>query len=433
MVDVSGRAYSDSMNSSDTTALATRALPRVFDTLLFVGAIFWLVAATTNVPGSETPEGNATDLAAALWLVGILAWGTIFFRRRFPIVTLSAGLLLAIIGLEYLLLLFGAYHAAVRWHPPARTWLGWGALATVVLFWLREAFTSFGDHQFLTPGAGPQTDIISSSMIALVSLGVTFGMVMLTLSRQQTARERARANVEHTHAAQLKKELSRQAERAEIAREIHDGLTNRLALISMMSGNLDKAVRAEDPGAPALALDIQSQARNALTELRSLISDLRTEPSAPAAPQASMSALGELISSTRASGTKLDALVLVNGLPNVHPELDAAVYRLVQESITNAVKHAPGQALSLYLDAGPTTGVRLRVTNALPQLDMGAALTGPTLGTGLAGMRERVSELSGTVWTGEHNGEFLVDVTLPWLTAHAAFPVADVTPAAPRS
>lgn len=433
MVDVSGRAYSDSMNSSNTTALATRALPRVFDTLLFVGAIFWLVLTTVNVPGGETPEGEATDLGLLLWLVGILAWGTIFFRRRFPIVTLSAGLLLAVIGLEYLLLLFGVYHAAVSWRPPARTWLGWAALATVVLFWLREAFTAFGDRHFLTAGAGPQAAIISSSVIALLSLGVTFAMVMLTLSRQQTAQERARADVEHTHAAQLGKELSRQAERAEIAREIHDGLTNRLALISMMSGNLDKAVRAEDPGAPALALDIQSQARNALSDLRSLISDLRTEPSAPTAPHASMSSLGELISATRASGTKLDALVLVNGPYNVHPELDAAVYRLVQESITNAVKHAPGEAVSLYLDAGPTTGVRLRVSNPLPQMDMGAALSGPRFGTGLAGMRERVNELGGTVWTGEHDGEFLVDITLPWLTAHAPFPVTDDAATVPRN
>lgn len=421
------------MSPTDPAALHNRALPRVLDTLLFLGAIFWLVLATVNVPGGETPDGEATDLAVVLWLVGILAWGTIFVRRRLPIVTLSAGLLLAVIGLEYLLLLFGVYHAAVTWRPPARTWLGWIALATIVLFWVREAFTPFGDQQFLTPGSNPQATIIASSVIALLSLGVTFGMVVLTRSRRQATQERARADVEHTHAARLGKELSRQSERAEIAREIHDGLTNRLALISMMSGNLDKAVRAEDPDAPALALDIQSQARNALNDLRSLISDLRTEPSAPATQLASMSSLGELISATRAAGTKLDALVLVNGPYNVHPELDAAVFRLVQESITNAVKHAPGEALSLYLDAGPTSGVRLRMSNPLPQMDMGAALSGAKFGTGLTGMRERVSDFGGTIWAGENDGEFLVDITIPWLTVDSTFPVPDTSATLPRT
>src|SRR5690554_948255 len=156
------------MSPADTTPLHNRALPHVLDALLFVVAFFWTVLTLYNVPASGVADPELSDAGVALWFVAMLAWGTIFFRRRLPIITLCAGLLLAILGLEYLLLLFGAYHAALAWRPPARTWLGWITFAMVVLFWLRETFTRYGDGLVLTEDATPNTTIIVSSAIAVV-------------------------------------------------------------------------------------------------------------------------------------------------------------------------------------------------------------------------------------------------------------------------
>lgn len=412
------------MNSANHPPRRKRRLAGAWDTALYIVAIFGTVPGVTNVPGTEDATG-VTDLGGGLWVLAMGAWIAVFYRRRLPIVTVSAGLLLAVVGIDYLLLLIGAYHAAITWRPPARTWLGWGVLATVLLFWLREALTPWGDGQILTADSSNTTTIAFSGAIAAISLAFTFGLVVLKRTMREAQGERARADVEHTHAARLGEELSRQSERAQIAREIHDGLTNRLALVSMMSGNLEKAVTSGDPGAAGLALDIQAQARHALGDLRTLIGDLRTEPSAPASQRASMGSLGDLIAATRAAGTKLDALVLINGPNNVHPELDAAIFRLVQEALTNAVKHAPEEQVSLYLDANPGNGVRLRVSNPLRRTDIGGAFTSAKSGTGLTGMRERVAAFRGTTWTGEHNGEFLIDITIPWLTADADFPVRD--------
>lgn len=423
------------MSPADRTSQRNRALQHVVNVLLLTVAVFWLVLATPNVPGALTADGEITDFAAVLWLIGILAWGTVFFRHRLPVVTLGAGLLLAVVGLEYLLLLLGAYHAALTWRPPARTWLAWAVPAAVVLFWVREAFTGFGGALTFFTAAAPNYAVGISAVLACLSLAVTFGLTVLAHTKRQALGERERANVEQTHAARLGEELSRQSERAQIARDIHDNLTNRLALVSMMSGNLEKAVGAGDPDAAGLALDIQAQARHALADLRTLIGDLRTEPSAPASQQASMSSLGDLITATRAAGTKVDALVLINGPYNVHPELDAAVFRLVQEGLTNAVKHAPGETVSLYLDASPANGVRLRISNSLRRTDVAAALVGPRSGMGLAGMRERVAVFGGTTWTGEHKDEFLIDITIPWHAADAVLPgvPAPTTPGGPTS
>lgn len=409
------------MSNGRDTREWRRRLRALGNVVLFATGFLVTTLAVTNVPGAETSEG-ITGLGVLVWLAAVLAWITVFFRRTYPVIVMGAGLMLAIIGTEYLLLLIGVHHAALAWTGRRRMWLSLGAVGVVALYWLRDALTPWGDRMVLSIDGDPSYTPLVSGVIAVTSLGVTGALTMLMSTRRLADGQRARAEAAHSHADQLGAELARQEERSQIAREIHDGLTNRLALVSMMGGNVERAVRHGDPEAAALASDLKSEARHALTDLRALVGDLRTEPTAPPSRETSMRSLADLISASRAAGTKVDAIVILDGASEAPPDLDAAVFRMVQEALTNAVKHAPHQTVSLYLNADPSNGVRLRVANALEGAGSSAARGNADVGSGLDGMRERVAALQGTSWTGEHDGEFIVDVTVPWMMSEAVSP-----------
>lgn len=417
------------MTSKSRTRAQARWLRTLWDIALF--ATGWLITtlALVNMPGAETADG-ITDRGVLVWLAATLAWVSVFFRRAHPIIVISSGLALALIGTEYLLLLIGVYHAAMASTARARLWLGVGATSVVALFWVREVFTPWGDRMVLTVGSAPDDASVVSGVIAAASVGVTVALSLLASSRRVADRQRARADAEHSHITRLEQELALQEERSQIAREIHDGLTNRLALVSMMGGNVERAVSGGDADAAHLARDLQTETRNALVDLRALVGDLHTEPSAPPARETSMRSLGDLISATRAAGTTVDAIVILDGASEAPAALDSAVFRLVQEALTNAVKHAPTKTIALYLDASPGSGVRLRVANAVEHADTRGAAVGAGAGSGLTGMRERVAALQGTAWTGEHQGEFIIDITLPWHTTDPTSSGPDHAPAA---
>lgn len=418
------------MTSQSGTRVRTRGLRIIWDITLF--ATGWLITtlALFNLPGAETAAG-VTDLGVLVWLLSTLAWVSVFFRRGHPAVVIGAGLVLAFTGTEYLLLLIGVHHAAMAWAARTRLWLGVGATGVVALFWVRELFTAWGDRMVLTVESAPDNAAIVSGIIAAASLAVTVALSLLSSSRRAADTQRARADAEHSHTTRLEQQLAFQEERSQIAREIHDGLTNRLALVSMMGSNVERAVRGGDADAAHLARDLQTEARYALVDLRALVGDLRTEPNEPPPRKASMRSLGDLISATRAAGTTVDAIIILDGAAEAPAELDGAVFRLVQEALTNAIKHAPTTTIALYLDASPGSGVRLRVANAVEHANSSGGGANASAGSGLAGMRERVAALQGTAWAGEHLGEFIIDITLPWhpTTATSSGP-PHTTPAA---
>ncbi|WP_161794531.1 sensor histidine kinase [Demequina globuliformis] len=383
---------------------------RAWDFGLYGLGFLFTVIGLMNLPPAWT-NGSSSMLVLA-WALGVGAWVTVFFRRSRPLLVVGAGAVLALIGSEYLLMLIGVYHALVVANRRRQLVLGGAATGIVGLFWLREITTVWGDQAAYAADESALTAAIVSGFVALASLAVTFGLAALSHSQRAADSQRARADTEHTLATQLGDELARQAERSEIAREIHDGLTNKLALVSMMSANVEKAVVQGDPRAPGLARELQGQARLALAELRGLVENLRTEPDSAHAARGSMRTVGEVITATRAAGTPVDAIVILDGAHHAPESLDSAVYRLVQEALTNAVKHAPGRTISLFLEANPTSGVRLRVTNVLAAVPHSG--DGRGAGAGLVGIRERVTALHGTLWAGPYEGEFIVDVTVPW-------------------
>ncbi|WP_328808513.1 sensor histidine kinase [Nonomuraea montanisoli] len=201
------------------------------------------------------------------------------------------------------------------------------------------------------------------------------------------------------------------AERARIARELHDVVAHHVSVIVLHAEGAGYAVAREPDLAQDALATISTTGRRALAEMRRLVSVLRDESGAgePRAPQPGLSRLGELVERSRASG--LPAALTVHGTPPDLPEgQELAVYRIVQEALTNALKHGgPGTRARVELRFGPGE-VALDVTDD----GRGAATLTTGGGHGLTGMRERAAMYGGTVEAAPlPGGGFRVSARLP--------------------
>ena len=230
-------------------------------------------------------------------------------------------------------------------------------------------------------------------------------------------------------------------ERARIARELHDVVAHHMSLIAVRAesapyrlDDLPEPVRAEFRA-------LSATARDALTDMRRLLGVLRHDQPADRAPQPQLSDLPVLIDAARHAGVSVQLSVLAE-LDGVPAGVGVCAYRIVQESLSNAGRHAPGAAVSVSVDQDSGVVV-LRVANGpggppvtLPGTLLpgtrrpgtplpGTPLPGSEPGTpsgngtrpghGLAGMRERVALLGGTLSAGpEPGGGFLVSAMLPF-------------------
>jgi signal transduction histidine kinase len=218
------------------------------------------------------------------------------------------------------------------------------------------------------------------------------------------------------------------AERARIAREIHDVVAHN---VSVMVVQADGAAFALD-GSPQRAREalaaISATGRRALAEMRSLLGVLRDSAgqdadvagaALPLAPQPGIEELGELLGQARSAG--LPVSLAVSGTPRPVPQGEAlAVYRMVQESLTNVRKHAgPGVTAAVRLEYAEA-GLEVRVTDDGRGATAQHSAEGAGTGHGLAGMRERIELYGGTVRSGPRpGGGYEVSARLPLAAALA--------------
>jgi signal transduction histidine kinase len=204
-------------------------------------------------------------------------------------------------------------------------------------------------------------------------------------------------------------ELAREAvagERARIARELHDIVAHSVSIISLQAGAADQYLE-RDPARAREHLDtVRRTAHDALVEMRRLTGVLREEP-AGYEPQPGLGRLAELADQARAGG--LDVSVAEEGeRRSVPPGVDLAAFRIVQEALTNARKHA-GAVAARVLVRYAERGVEVEVVNG-----PGPGGSGDGAGHGLVGMRERVRVYGGTLETGpEDDGGYRVRARLP--------------------
>jgi signal transduction histidine kinase len=196
-------------------------------------------------------------------------------------------------------------------------------------------------------------------------------------------------------------------ERARIARELHDVVAHHLSVVSVQAG-LARYVLTSDPPTAGRALDtVLDSSSEALEELRRVLSLFRTAPFEPYAPAAGLRDLPALADRVRSSGIRLE--IRTTGAPYpLAPGADLCAYRVVQESLTNILKHAPGARAVIAVDYA-----RERLTIEVSN-DSSAPVGGPGTGNGLLGMRERARLYGGTLHAGPRpGGGFAVLLTLP--------------------
>ncbi len=218
-------------------------------------------------------------------------------------------------------------------------------------------------------------------------------------------------------------EHTARGERARISRELHDVVAHHISMIAVQS----ETARLATPGMPAAGAQrlsaIGDTARAALTEMRRLLGVLREDTESVAAdrrPQPGLQQLNELLDEARdAAGT--GARLIVRGfLTGLDPGVELAAYRIVQEALTNARRHAPGAAVDVELHYA-VDELRLRIRDNGPGPPPGPAAPGPEHGHGLLGMRERAAAVGGELRTGgAPGGGFLVEARLPAKTDTAA-------------
>jgi signal transduction histidine kinase len=201
-------------------------------------------------------------------------------------------------------------------------------------------------------------------------------------------------------------------ERARIARELHDVVAHHISMIAVQA----ETARIATPGMPAKGaqrlVSIGDTARTALTEMRRLLGVLREDAQADIPelrPQPGLEQLNELLDQARdAAGTA--ARLILSGQPvTLDPGIELAAYRIIQEALTNARRHAPGAGVDVELHYSEG-GVSLRIRDNGP----GPSVEPLPGGHGLSGMRERATAVGGQLRTGPAaGGGFLVEATLP--------------------
>ena len=203
-------------------------------------------------------------------------------------------------------------------------------------------------------------------------------------------------------------------ERARIAREMHDVLAHRLSLVALQAGALEYCSGMTDTEVAEAAAVTRTSAHQALEDLHAILGVLRTvDPTAtPEPPQPTLVDLPSLVEEAQGAGTRVR---LHNGIEHLAEAPEAAgrsVYRMVQESLTNARKHAPDTTVDVTLSGGPGGGLGLEVRN--PMRVGAAASATPGSGLGLIGLVERAELIGGRLEHEASDGDFVVRAWLPW-------------------
>jgi signal transduction histidine kinase len=349
-------------------------------------------------------EAVLEPVSVARWVDGLLVLGftvPLAWRRRAPLTVLAIAIAAVLV--------YGEVESA-------------GSHQTLILAIALASFTAGYELPPRRAWAAPAI-IVAADALATIALGQDGGEFVFVAviyvgpwAFGQALRRRGhRVDELAARADQLELERQRaeveavEAERARIARELHDVVSHSISVIAVQSQAIRRRLGPEHEREAADLAGVETTARQAMVEMRRLLGVLRSDGERlPLAPHPGLDQLPRLVEQVRASGLEVD--VSVSGEPlALPPGVDLAAYRIVQEALTNALKHA-GTAratVAVGYEAG---------TIALTVVDngVGANANGGG-GHGLLGMRERVSLYGGTLETGAAGaaGGFRVHAVLP--------------------
>ncbi len=243
----------------------------------------------------------------------------------------------------------------------------------------------------------------------VVAVGMYVGARRELLASLRDRAERA----EHEQALQVA--TARAAERARIAREMHDVLAHRMSLVALHAGGLAYRTDLSPAETREAAGVIQANSQRALADLREILGLLRDPERGIDAtdhrPQPTLGDLGTLLADERAAGAHVTLHLSVEDLDALPESTSRSAYRIVQEALTNARKHAPYAAVTVELTGGPGRGLDLCVRNPVRV----GGRDGDGTGFGLVGLAERAAASHGRLEHGRTpDGDFVLRAWLPW-------------------
>jgi signal transduction histidine kinase len=286
---------------------------------------------------------------------------------------------------------------------------------------LVSALTLGRQHPQALNSGFPWYGLLIVSVLAAAGISVPPTMLGLYVGARRRYWEALRERAEglETELALLAEQASERAqraqveERARIAREMHDVVAHRVSLLVVHAGALERIVHKDPDRAAASAKLMADIGRQALDELRQILGVLRTVETAPVSGREAAGVLAvptsdgpglvdvpRLVDESRAAGLRV-RLTVGGARRALSATTERTAYRIVQEALTNVMKHAPGAETEVVLAYIPG-GLALAVSNTCAELPVGEGL--PSGGNGLVGMRERVTELGGTFTAGPVDG-----------------------------
>jgi len=359
-------------------------------------------------PLPAPPSGVARDLVLNLLITVPLIW-----RRRWPLACLTiqfAGLLPAETGVNaatLVALLIGAYSLAVY---------GRSALLSMSVLLVAAGLTAG-----VFTNTWPPLPERAGAFAILLPIGL-FGVAI------RAARSRARASDQRAEALEREQQaatrLAVAQEQARIARELHDVVSHHVSVMTIQAGAAGKVLDADPEQARSALSAIEASGRETMTELRHLLGVLTPGPTDDLLhPQPGLDQLDALIEGVRQAGQPVSARRTPVALPR---GIDLTAYRVVQEALTNALRHAPGARTDIVITTEPSTEPASAASTADRGTDLVIEVTndapppgtlpgaGGGSGTGLLGLAERLRLYGGTLETGRRvGGGFRVRARMP--------------------
>ena len=417
-------------------------------------------------------------------LTGLALLVAVFLRRRWPVpITIASALAGVAAALDTTLGLI-AVTTVVRRSRSLRDPVPWAAgallaVGTLAALFRDASYGSTGNSLIgLIVSASPDPNAVTHAsalqvlFLAMVAMAlpVAVGLWLRARDGEKEARRRAHeaaaasARAERTAEEQaqtstrLADTVSLQAERERVAREVHDGLGHRLSLLALHAAALEQGVLAtpdsqgaagsadpaDEESPQAAAQRVREEAQGAMKDLRSLLAVLR-EPVGAAEPAPRLEDLKEVVDGVLAASQPLSSSIYLDRAAEADEVLSRAVYRIVQESLTNARKHSPGMSVQLRVEGGPEAGIDITCSNRIPRQKptpeadahgeeaceapqvvssgwgpgagsgVGAVAGDTQGGSGLRGMARRAEICGGTFRAGpDGHGRFVVSAHLPW-------------------
>ncbi|WP_062200702.1 sensor histidine kinase [Demequina salsinemoris] len=402
-------------------------LPRLPDVL--VAAAMLVLTIVTVLAAEPAADTGAHAMDAVGWLLIVLQIAPLAFRQRYPRAVLWATMLFWVIaaGIGYvdspaMLAVYIAFYGVASYLPPRQALVHIGSATGVMFFWITVGLLV--------------TDYVSawSYVSAGLAVAVPVGMGFTDYRRRERVTALELDAQRRKQAERLAAADAVRAERARIARELHDVVAHEMTVMTLQAEGARRLASKEDPVLAEALGTISDSGRKGLAEMQRMIGVLRTSereaedeaaeltgrtrrtglvgavPGDEFAPMPSLAAIPDLAQQVEDAG--LPVTLSITGTTHVPAGVELSAYRIVQESLTNALKYAgPGAHATVTLTRSADAVMIDVEDDGRGTISEVASSSG---GHGLAGMRERVAQFGGTIDLGPRKGGgFAVHAMLP--------------------